>query len=290
MKKFPFFLSVFLLATAGNAQLINADFEQWDAPITQDIMTNKPTGWIWSDSFTSSLEQMFYNPPQADAQNNDYALTLSVWYHYGKDIALQTVPIDYRPEQLTGFFKYTHTLIEDTQGPVADTALVQVFLTKYNSIIGQLDTIGTGSLGLTQSDDYQPFEVNITYTSNELPEYLTIKMDPSLVKRYDDRYYMSVNEPVASFFSVDNLSLEGNVAVSVNNTTKENGIALYPNPATDRVTITLNERSDVVIYDVTGGLVESFVANATYQLDVRGYAAGIYIIKSQGEAVRFIKE
>ncbi len=290
MTKFPFLFSMLMLSAAGNAQLVNADFEQWEAPITEEILFNKPTGWIWSDGFNNSEEQFFYNPPQQDAQMNDYALTLSIWYHYGKDIALQTAPIDYRPEQLTGFFKYTHTLIEDTEGPVADTALIEVDLTKFNPTTLQLDTIGRGTLSLTSVDEYQPFEVNITYTSEEVPEYVTVRLDPSLVKRYMNRYYMSVSEPVASFFTVDNLSLQGNNVLSVNNTSKDKKVQLYPNPAKDNLRIALDEKQSIAIYTATGILVESLVASTVHTLDVSNYAQGIYIIKSNDEVVRFIKE
>lgn len=290
MKKIPFFFSMLLLAAAGNAQLINADFEQWEAPITEEILYNKPTGWLWTDGFITSEEQFFYNPPQTDAQMNDFALTLSIWYHYAKDIALQTAPIDYRPEKLKGFFKYTHTLIEDFEGPVVDTALIEVYLTKYNTLSGTNDTIGSGWLPFTESEQYLPFELGITYTTNEVPDAIHLRLDPSLVKRYDDRYYMSVAEPVASYFTVDNLSLQGEAVLSVNNMSKQNKMQLYPNPAKDNLRMVLGEKQTITIYTATGTLVESVTANTNHTLDVSNYAAGVYIIKSKDEVVRFIKD
>jgi len=290
MTKFSILFTSLLIAAAGNAQLVNADFEQWEAPITEEIMYNKPTGWLWTDGFSTSEEQFFYNPPQQDAQMNDFALTLSIWYHYGKDIALQTAPIDYRPEQLKGFFKYTHTMIEDTEGPVADTALIEADLTKFNPTAQLFYSVGKGTLSLTSIEEYQAFEVNISYTSDEVPEYVTVRLDPSLVRRYIDRFYISQAEPVASFFTVDNLSLHGDAALSVNNTTKENNMALYPNPAKDNLRVALDEKQAISIYTTTGTLVESLVAKSMHTLDVSNYAQGIYIIKSQDEVARFIKE
>jgi len=46
MTKFSILFTSLLIAAAGNAQLVNADFEQWEAPITEEIMYNKPTGWL----------------------------------------------------------------------------------------------------------------------------------------------------------------------------------------------------------------------------------------------------
>jgi len=67
----------------------------------------------------------------------------------------------------------------------------------------------------------------------------------------------------------------------------ENGIGVYPNPASDVITIEGVEVNDVVIYNSLGQMVE--VLDATQNVDVRNYTSGIYMMVINGnENVRFV--
>jgi len=76
----------------------------------------------------------------------------------------------------------------------------------------------------------------------------------------------------------------------------ENGIAVYPNPVTGRLTIVAEESIiSVRVYDILGNLVlESKAAASTYQLDVSGLSNGVYLLQLQkGEQIltgKLIKE
>lgn len=67
----------------------------------------------------------------------------------------------------------------------------------------------------------------------------------------------------------------------------ENGIGIYPNPASDVITIEGVEVSEVVIYNAFGQLVEKL--EATQNVDVSNYTSGIYMMVVNGsENVRFV--
>ncbi len=78
--------------------------------------------------------------------------------------------------------------------------------------------------------------------------------------------------------------------VKVEEATSLSTIKLYPNPAKNTLRIALGERQPISIYNATGMLIEQQIANTNHVLDVSNYPAGIYIIKSHDEVVRFIKE
>jgi hypothetical protein len=291
MKKIYLIFSLMLTSALNYAQLQNLDFEEWHNPITELGMNNRPVGWIWTNGMTTWEESYFYNAPHTDAQSNDYALTLSIWYNHTKDAAVQGALIDYRPAQLKGYYKYTDNVIYgQTEGEINDTAMVAVYLTKFIMGSTELDTIGMGKVNLNYSEGYSLFEVDIAYTSDEVPNLVTIVLDPSLVNRYEGRYYSSQPEAVASFFTIDNLSLEGEAVVSTDDADDLKDMSIYPNPAQNTLRIDMDERKPIAIYTTTGVLVNSLVVNTTHTLDVSNYPSGVYVIKSNEDVLRFIKE
>lgn len=290
MKKIYILLGAVLLSVSSFAQLQNLDFENWDSPIDDIGFTNRPTEWVWRHGSMSNPDGFFYHPPVTDAQSNDYALKLSVWYNHTKDGASQTATIDYRPARLKGYYKYTDNVITGPEGTVPDTAEVTVYLTVVQIWPMEIDTVGIGRVRLLNSEEYTMFEVDITYSSDVTPEFIEVHLDPSLVARYEDRHYSSLGEAVVSFFTVDNLSLEGEVAVGVDDINDTRSIGIYPNPVKNILQVTLDERQPISIYSTTGKLIEQYTAAAFHALDVSSYPSGIYIIKSNEGVTRFVKD
>ncbi len=288
MKRIHFILILVLLTAYSNAQLQNLDFEEWDEP-TPEILNN-PTGWVSHNGFMPLPFLGFIHPPQTDAQSNNYALKLGVYYNYAKNAAVQTASIDYRLGQLKGFYKYENNTISGSDGMVPDTAMVVVYLTRFNTATWQRDTIGSGSVSLNQSHSYAAFDVNISYISNDVPDSIHVYLDPSLANRYYGRYYVNPHEPEASFFTLDNLSLQPEQIVYINEQPQANNITVYPNPANRVIRISMKEKGAVSIYNSNGALIESIIVNTTHALDVGNYTSGIYIVKSGKEVVRFAKE
>lgn len=55
---------------------------------------------------------------------------------------------------------------------------------------------------------------------------------------------------------------------------------IYPNPATDRITIESPEKAVIEIYNIQGILIEKFIAkNYLTTINLRNLANGIYTIK-----------
>jgi hypothetical protein len=288
MKRIYFILFFISLIGYSNAQLQNLDFEEWDAP-TMEILHN-PTNWVSHNGMMALPYLGFIHPPQTDAQNNDYALKLGVYYNYAKNAAVQTASIDYRLGQLKGFYKYEDNNMSGPDGMISDTAMVVVHLTKYNTSTLQRDTIGMGSVNLHHSDNYAGFEVNIAYINNDVPDSVHVLLDPSLANRYYGRYYVSPQQPEASFFTVDNLSLEAEQSVGIEEAAYANNMSIYINPAQNSLRITLQEKKTVSIYNAAGMLVQTIAPNIIHNVDTNHYSSGMYIVKSGNDVVRFIKQ
>ena len=85
-------------------------------------------------------------------------------------------------------------------------------------------------------------------------------------------------------------------ALSIENINKnENSIAIFPNPATNTLTIQTPQKATLEITNIEGQIIKTFnITNPETTIDVSGLSGGVYIIKAQsdkGVVVRkFIKE
>lgn len=271
-----------LLPLLMAAQLQNADFEQWQESVNSElIMSNKPTGWMCDNAVGFEIEEtFFYNPPATPAQSGDYALTLSVWYHYAKDMAKQTAPVTAKPLIFKGFYKYTDNVLKNNANEdIEDTAMVSVYATKWNEATIQRDTIGTGQIELTAAFAFTEFQCPITYTGNEQPDEVIVLLDCSKVKRNGIDGIMK-EEPVGSFFTVDNVSFE-NATLGSDDFTAT-AARVYPNPAT-RILNIANISGEAQLFDMTGKLVLSESITEGKTLDVSSLNTGIYTLSIKGE-------
>ena len=83
----------------------------------------------------------------------------------------------------------------------------------------------------------------------------------------------------------------------IKNASRENLVSLYPNPASDKVTITLNyalnqKAEKVQLYNSMGALVQEFEINAALTISITDLPEGLYIMhieNSAFEPIRFIK-
>ena len=72
-------------------------------------------------------------------------------------------------------------------------------------------------------------------------------------------------------------------------------LSIYPNPAKDRVIINMNNpaetKSDLTIFNMNGQKLyqQSFNGNHT-EVDLKGWAKGIYFIKIENENLRLIRK
>lgn len=278
MKKQLLTLVFGLSALAGNAQLQNLDFENWNSPVTSSYNSNSPTGWTWTNGFSIISPWQFYSPPSTVSQSGQYALTLNVWYNYTKDATLQTAAINSRPTALNGYYKYTENLVLGNNNQmVNDTAEVSVYLTKWNAAFSRNDTVGAGKISLNEIQSFTPFKVNINYSSNATPDSITVFLDPSLVRRAGaGGTYMVIGTGVGSYFTVDNLSLEaGNL--SAGTLSPNDRIRIFPNPSTDIIHFS-DFTGTVTIAAMNGQIIWSQAVKQHQGLSIQDLPAGIYML------------
>ncbi len=279
MKKIYLFLIFIIIPFLGKSQLVNPDFEEWIDFHPDDVSNFIPNGWscfhYWGSNPIAS--NFFINPPVLESHNGDYALMLSVWYFYTKDMAVQNAPIDYRPTALTGFYKYENNLIflVGTAEEIIDTAQISVYLWKWNATTSRNDTIGSGILNIHEEiSDYEAFTVNIDYYSDEIPDSITVVLDPSMVNRYLDQNYISENN-FSSFLTIDNLSLQS--STNNNEVSQQSLYQIYPNPATDMLQIP-DFSGEVNIYDLSGRKILNDKLELHQPLSLNKIPEGIHIL------------
>jgi hypothetical protein len=285
MKKL--FLSVLFAAPfLAAAQPSNLNFEEWDNPITSEGALNRPTGWIWSSGLYTDPAHMFSSPPATNAQSGNYALTLHVWYNYIKDMAIQQSAFTERPERLRGYYRYVENAIV---GPgnitVSDTARVSILLTRWNQAAQHSDTIGFGFVDLHASEGYSEFNVAINYQSAASPDSVMLTLDPSMVKRFPDIDFEAPDDGMASYFTVDNLTLEGGTLGT--NELAKTAVSVYPNPATDVLYIG-DFAGTVTIRNASGETVvkDQFVSPGT-GISLAGFSPGMYFPEFQSNGTVF---
>jgi len=273
---------------SASAQLQNLDFENWDAPITTNDLSNKPTNWSVTNGLQVNEDFNFMHPPSTNAQQNNYGLQLSVWYNHTKDAAIQKAAISTRPAALSGWYQYKENLIwRNTSSTIQkDTAMISVHLTKYNSLTNNSDIIGKGILEIGDSTNvYTNFLLEIDYISTATPDSITVILDPSLVNRYPNRGYNIDGDGRTSYFLIDNLSLLNNLA-GIDDIDNKKQLKLYPNPTKDFIFIDDIE-GYITIWDASGRKVKTFDNVTSGKIDVSNLNAGTYLLQIINDKNRY---
>jgi hypothetical protein len=279
MKKLVQCMAMAFLAIPAQAQLLNPDFEYWAASPQEPQTTNYAVGWV-RNNWTVFGDTPLYFAAPTDAQSGNHAIKLCVWNHNEKDMVYQVASINYRPESLSGFYKYELNLIEDavTGEVLEDIATVGIRLTKDNQ------TIGTGTLTLSASANYAPFNCTINYSSNEIPDYIWVTLDCSLLNTNWEDWTVSHVSPyedgLSSLFTVDNLQLQSTMS---NDAFQLSDVMVYPIPATDKISVA-NFEGSVVFYDATGRLVlQQEYKHGQEEINITQLQGGLYTVKLTNE-------
>lgn len=95
-------------------------------------------------------------------------------------------------------------------------------------------------------------------------------------------------------FSVDNIRINNLVALSTNEVSEKQSVKIYPNPATERINIEVDDKiQSITIFDVKGRLVkniqESGISNGKI-IDVSDLSTGMYIVKVKTTTSKFINK
>lgn len=78
-------------------------------------------------------------------------------------------------------------------------------------------------------------------------------------------------------------------ATGINTVEDASKINIYPNPATESVRLQGVDNADYAIYNIVGSIVAKGITNGE-PISVSGLANGVYILKTEGKAIQFIKK
>lgn len=73
-------------------------------------------------------------------------------------------------------------------------------------------------------------------------------------------------------------------------TRRKNQTLVYPNPASESITVITNGSGDYTIHDVKGNKLSSGMIERKKIINIQSYMPGVYILKYNGEQIKFVKE
>jgi len=270
--------------------LPNASFESWEKI---DLKRAVPEGWTVSPYGCASTD---------DAYIGDSAISIWSWYFHtpgylvngeynvGLNWSKSGSPISSKPKKLTGYYKL------DTVGVTgSDYATVIVYLKKYNSSTKLSDTVAYSLKHLQASEEYIPFEVDISYLQPALDP------DTIIVAFFTSENYIpgfeSANQYCISgecmYLNLDKLALETTTGISEIDPWFKKSRA-YPNPFRGHTNIEFpyigNESYTFSIYDRLGRMVyaEANISASPYLFFGKDLPAGLYFYElnsSGGELI-----
>ncbi len=194
-------------------------------------------------------------------------------------------PYTTRSAAFTGNWQY--------MGYSGDVGSILVFLTKWNTSTMKRDTIANGSQQLTgMVMSWATFSISLNYKSTANPDTVQIILSASGTTPANN-----------SYLYVDNLGFSGVVpgtATGITNMENYTGtISVYPNPATDYISVEMNlqKSANIILQliDCSGKLIKEINttdAKGNYKntLNTTGLAKGTYFLKVQANEAKEIKK
>jgi hypothetical protein len=298
MKKISMFLLVTLLMSLKltSAQtLVNSGFENW----TNVILFNEPTGYVSSNYFSiilgsGGLPRANVSKSLGVKHGGNYAAKLESYAQNtgdstgvpgllitgSLDIASATInpgfPYTGRPAELRGYYKYA-------QGLTADSGTALVSLMKRNLLTGQQEAVAVGFGVFSNNTAFSEFTIPLFYATGEIPDTAIIVFSTTSTLSTDSAALTSA--PVGTTLYLDDLSFYGSVAAGLESVDALLQAATYPNPSSDLVNITFNQRSAgegaIKVMDLTGKLVYESVIKLdagknNIQVATNDWNAGLY--------------
>ena len=140
--------------------------------------------------------------------------------------------------------------------------------------------------GLNNPEDFNEIwrKKSITATN----EFETVSIDLAPYSGHTLQFAFSYEGFEAFMWLLDNIEVVEKTGVDENGS---NGLAVYPNPASDRIRIEGLEADSVVqIYNALGELVKTVKAEANGEIDIIELAKGLYLVRCGAATLRFVKE
>ena len=177
-------------------------------------------------------------------------------------------PFTHRPAKMNGFYMFENdSLFTNDYGQGV------VFLKKFNPVTQTADTIGYGNINLpiTNTDTvYQPFEMDINYISNDLPDSIVIA------------FFSTGLGVTGGTLYIDSLTF--GTTSSAHQVDQPIGFQIQPNPVVDFLNISINKDNfsdnlKITVTDVNGRLVlqhepKQFMNN----INLENLSNGVYFL------------
>jgi hypothetical protein len=295
MMRLSTFTFLMLLSGVSFAQIPNAGFENWTTVGSGSSSYHMPTSWD-NPNPTTSLVGVY------DICDSGMGGVVPEGASYLK-LTAKTVPLAgvVPGVAVTGTIVVSGTSytvkggFPNTTRPVSlngqwqhmpkagsgDHGRVGVFLWKWNSALNKRDTVALRDSTLTGSvTSWSNFTIPLVYSSGAVPDSAIIIFSTSA---------SSSSAADSSYMLVDDLAFAGTVPTGVISVAVPNASSmLFPNPASGTVNLyyhsEVSRNITINICDVTGTLVKSLSPRAvsgenSYQVDLKGFAQGIYFVR-----------
>lgn len=231
----------------------NLDFEYW---------TDSTGAFGYQAEGFFVVNMLFQQRDTVQPKNGQFSLNLNTAQlnsSVAQSSARSDEPYTGRPTLLTGWTRY------EISGN--DTAYVVVHLTKLGRTVGQgLHTFRAGD-----SQNWLPVEVPVTYSSNEIPDTLTLLfyLEPVVDTSGGAGFY------IPSQIGFDDFSL----GATGMETHPNASCSIYPNPATDKVHLHgMIGTVELQVYNTKGELVKQLRTNEQW-FSVADLPNGLYLLK-----------
>jgi hypothetical protein len=283
---YSFRLLVFLVCCSGPiySQWINSGFENWnsltphiyDTSMSQIYSVQNPQhgaadGWevIYAVS-GQPLQAPYFGICKAEAANafsGNSAMILHTWYHYGRtQIISRSVP-GARPQSINGYYKR-----QSEPGGAFNHGLGEVVIRDAAQ-----NTIASGIILFSDTADWTPFTIPLTYISTAMPD--------SMIISFTNSTSSNCTLGICDLLWLDELSVDFSTAYVDEEQRKQNGFAVSPNPVSDEMKLIFfkNDIHRVRIYDHRGRCIDQFNVQGKEWIQGTGhYEDGVYIVESSG--------
>lgn len=274
------FSCIFLFSCiCTKAQIYNSGFENWTDMGNYEV----PDQWGTMNNATSHLNVFTVTKWNPGSPGAYFMKITSKMYGssvmngiavYGKldSTNMQPVsgyPFTQRPTAFTG--QWQHMIWGTSQGSVCAT------LTKWNTSANKRDTIAIAYEELfDMAMNWEAFSINFGYLSTDNPDSCMIVLKAS----GDD-------PELNDYLWVDDLGFAG--LTSVNNLSSGTIINIYPNPASNVITVDVSsgksEKIKLELLDITGRIIlstEEYYDNVfdSISMDISHFAKGTYLLRT----------
>ncbi len=279
-----------LINNISLGQILNGSFENWTF-LPNASSNSQPwalNDWIHCNKVGDPIpinEGLPGTYRDDIAQLDSFALTVSRWYGNTYEITKFKNKCTINPTALNGFYKYSDNALTNN---ITDTALISVFLTKYNPNSQTNDTVGSGKIELVTAENYTLFHCPIIYSQlNIAPDSILILIQPS-------KFGFGVGIPIClsggycSYLTLDNISLT--TSTKTTEPEIERTFVVFPNPASSEISIVgdiLHKK--MIIYNALGELVYiKFATSENEIVETNNFKSGIYFLMINGKVEKFV--